>query len=70
MQGEGCELGWCTDAEAGRESAENRFLESEATLAVGIIPLSIERQVDSLKPGQLVDARKRTCQFVDGTSSN
>lgn len=70
MHGERCELGWCTDTEAGHESADNRVLESEATLAVGIVPRSIELQVDRRKTGQLMDARKRTCQFADGTSSD
>jgi hypothetical protein len=34
MQGEGCRLGWHTDAEAGLESAEDVYLESEATTAI------------------------------------
>ena len=70
MQGEGCELGWRTDTEAGRESAENRVLESDPAFAIRIVPRPIERQVDGLKPGQLMDARKRTFQFSDGTSSD
>jgi hypothetical protein len=34
VQGEGCQLGWHTDAEAGLESAEDVYLESEATTAI------------------------------------
>ena len=41
VQREGRQLGWRTDAEAGCESAEGRLLESEATLAVKIKPVSI-----------------------------
>jgi hypothetical protein len=34
VQGEGCQLGWHTNAEAGLESAEDGCLESEATTAI------------------------------------
>ena len=61
VQGEGRQLGWRTDAEAGRERADDGCLESEATPVVGtklVIINWVERQIDGLDPGQLVNARK------------
>ena len=70
VQGEGCQLGWYMDPEAGCESAKDRCLESEAIAFHPLFFEWIKRQVDSLEPGQLVNARNRIRQFVDDLSSN
>jgi hypothetical protein len=57
----------------GGESTEERCLERTATPTVGTNPVIkhwVERQVDSLKPGKLVNARKQTNQFGNGVSSD
>ena len=51
---EGYQFGWRTEAEAGCEGAEDRCLESEATLVVGIKLMSMgseELQIDGLEQG-------------------
>ena len=73
MQGEGCQLGWRTDAETGLESVEDGCLEREATPAIEIksaIIGWIEGQVDGLELGQLVNSRKRAGKFLYGASSD
>ena len=73
VQGEGRQSGWQTDAEAGFKSPKNGCLETEATLVIGIKPVSIgweEGQLDGLEPRQPVDARKRTGKFVAGADSD
>lgn len=70
VHGEGCQLRRHVDSEAGRESAEDRRLECETIGFHSAIVAWVERQVDGLEPGQLVNARKQTREFVDDLSSD
>lgn len=62
VQGEGHQLRWRTDAEAGCESAKI-CSEGELTLVIRTKPVItdwVEGEVDGLELRRLVDARERT----------